>query len=129
MIRIVRFAVAAAFFALAAPSAVFAATLQENLNDLVENHKRIKAALHDVEAAREQIPIATGGWYPDLDITAHYGYEKQIKGQGTKNTHLPSRELDLTLTQLLWDFDSTNQAINIAELGLKQSLAILVATR
>ncbi len=106
-----------------------AATLKDKLGDLVVNHKRIKAALSAANAAKEQVPMAKAAWYPDLDVTANYGYETQVKGQGTDNTHLPPRELDLKITQLLWDFNAANETIGIAELGFKQALSMLVATR
>ena len=117
------------FVVVLAASAADAATLKDKLGDLVVNHKRIKAAAAAAEAAKEQISVAEGAWYPDLAITGNYGYEVQVKGQGTKNTHLPPRELDLSVKQLLWDFNATNETIGIAELGLKQALSVLVATR
>ncbi len=111
------------------PAPVRAESLRETLAELVKNHKRMKAANADLEAAREGAMVSGGSWYPTLDVTGHYGFEEQRKGEGTADTHLPSRELDFKITQLLYDFGSTNVSIEQAGLGVTQTEAILEATR
>ena len=110
------------------PAPVRAESLRETLAELVKNHKRMKAANADLEAAREGAMVSGGSWYPTLDVTGHYGFEEQRKGEGTADTHLPSRELDFKITQLLYDFGSTNVSIEQAGLGVTQTEAIFEAT-
>lgn len=119
---------AIAVVALGAPTAS-AQDIKESISDLVKNHKRIIAAEADLAAARELIRVSRGGWFPTLGVTAHYGYERQLKGNLTKDTHLPSREIDFTITQLLWDFDSTDATVQTSRLAYENSLSTLVATR
>lgn len=87
------------------------------------------AARADVVAARENIAVAWGDWYPTLDVTGSWGYEKQNKPPGSADTDLTPRELSVTLTQQLWDFGSSNSAIRTSRLTLEQSLATREATR
>lgn len=114
--------------ALGAPTAS-AQDLLESLSDLVKNHKRIIAAEADLASARELIRVSRGGWFPTLDVTSHYGYERQLKGNFTADTSMPSREIDFTITQLLWDFDATDATVQTSRLTYENSLLTLVATR
>ena len=105
----------------------------ESLADLVpgvlSSHDQIKAAEADVRAAKDRVRVAVGAWYPELTLTANYGYENQIKPEGTEDTDLTPRELDVSVTQLIWDFGATNSAVRIAALALEQSKAVLETVR
>ena len=123
-------AVAAVFavtFVVAAP--VQAETLYESLQSLVKTQKQIKAAEADVVAAEERAKAAWGDWYPELSVTANWGREKQNKGSGTLDTEEHPREVDLTVTQQLWDFGSTNAAIQSARLSVDRAKTNLLSTR
>ena len=118
----------------AAPAAPAAPTakayaLHTQLLDMLATHKRIKAAEADLDAARESAKEALGGWFPTLDLTTNYGYEHQKKGQGVVDTSVPYHEIDLSLSQTLWDFGSTNATIRRAGLAIEQSRAALMETR
>jgi adhesin transport system outer membrane protein len=91
------------------------------LTNLAKTHKRILAANADVEAARASLSATRGGWFPTLDITGHYGYEIQRKDEGVDDTHMPTREIDFKITQLLWDFGATTESISLSELALSQA--------
>lgn len=121
-------ALASALVAWVAPP-VFAETLREVIEELVQTHKRIKASEADVVAARERSRVALGSWFPTLDVTANYGYEIQNKGQGATDTFMPPRAIDLSITQLLWDFGSTNTSVDQARLLFDQSRITLTAVR
>lgn len=120
-------AIVAAVFVMPAP--VQAETLYESIQTLVKNQKQIKAAEADVVAAEERGKAAWGAWYPELSVTANWGREKQNKASGTADTEEHPREVDLTLTQQLWDFGSTNAAINSAGLSLDRAKTNLLSTR
>lgn len=110
----------------AAPAA--AQTMAHELRGLLNTSKKMKAAEAEMLAALERIREAFGGWFPTFDVTGFYGYERQLKGAETKDTKMPPREVDLKLTQLLWDFGSTNTAIDNARLTYEQAKLNLAAT-
>lgn len=99
---------------------VEAQSLRESLNDLITSHKRVLAANADLEAARENIRVARGDWFPNLDITANQGWEEQQKPEGSDNTGMSPRNVETSVTQKLWDFGSTNSAIRRANLVYRQ---------
>lgn len=121
-------ALAAGVVALSGPPAT-AESLKDLLSVLAQEHERIKSAEANVSAASEQIRVSQGSWFPVLGVTANYGGERQLKGNMTKDTHLNTRELDLTLTQLLWDFDATDAAIQNSKLVHDISRTTLTLTR
>ena len=106
-----------------------AETLYESLQTLVKNQKQIKAAEARLEAAKERAEAAWGAWYPELSVTANWGREKQNKDTGTADTEEHPRELDISITQQVWDFGSTNAAIKSAQLGIERARTNLVSTR
>lgn len=121
-------AVAAGCVFASAPAAE-AETLYEALTALVQNQKQIKAAEADVEAAKERAEAAWARWYPELSVTGSYGKEKQNKTTGTEDTDGVPREVDVTVTQQLWDFGSTNAGVRRSRLEAERARANLTATR
>ncbi len=120
-------AIAVGLFCVQSPPAS-AGSLYEELSELVLSHKRIRAAQMDMGAAREQIEVSRGNWYPDLDVTAHIGPERQNKGQGVADTDMVSRQIDVKVTQLLSDFGGSRAGINRSRLTSAQSRQTLKAT-
>ncbi len=112
---------AALVLGLAGPAG--AETLDEVLGSLLTVSKKMKAAEADMNAAREKTREALGDWFPKLDLTSSYGYERQFKGNNTADTSVPPRSFDAKITQLLWDFGSTNKSIDNARLTFDQASA------
>ena len=110
----------AAFGVLILAIPVQAQSLSETLSELVANHKRIIAATAELEAAKENIRVARGDWFPNLDITANQGWEEQQKPTGSENTGMSPRNVETTVTQKLWDFGSTDSAVRRANLVFRQ---------
>ena len=110
----------AAFGVLILAVPVQAQSLSETLSELVANHKRIIAATAELEAAKENIRVARGDWFPNLDITANQGWEEQQKPTGSENTGMSPRNVETTVTQKLWDFGSTDSAVRRANLVFRQ---------
>ena len=106
-----------------------AETLYESLQSLVKNHKQIKAAESDLDAAKERAEAAWGDWYPTFNFTGNWGKEKQNKATGTADTEEVPRELDFTITQQLWDFGSTNASIERSRLQAVRAGLNLTSTR
>lgn len=125
MLRAGSVLVAAAFFATGVPAR--AESLRDLVPPLLQTHNLVKAAEADLAAADERARASFGGtpqqpgWYPNLNVRSHYGYEHQNKPALSKDTSLPTREADLSVTQLLWDFGSTNANIRGAELTREAS--------
>ena len=86
------------------------------LPDLLRNHGLIKAAQSDLDAANERKREAFGAWFPNLVVGSHWAYEDNNKAPGSDDTKMYARGLDLTATQLLWDFGGANAGVRIADL-------------
>ena len=102
--------------------------LSAQIPDLLANDNLVKAAEADVVSAREQARVALGNWFPNLNVSASYGYESQ-KPEKAADTEIVPREIDLTITQMLWDFGATNATLRSARLTLEQAHSVLVAAR
>src|SRR3989338_4777891 len=68
-----------------------AETLAELLPDLIKISKKMKSAEADVAGAREKAREALGDWFPKLDLTGSYRYERQFKGNATAHSPIPPR--------------------------------------
>jgi len=107
----------------------FSQSLSQEISVLLKTHDRVKAAIADVQAAEQTAIAAKGDWYPTFDATGSWGYERQNKPSGTADTAMPPKELNLSLTQQLWDFGSSNASIKSANLTVDQAQATLEATK
>lgn len=116
-------------FAVCLSGPVGAESLKDAVGLLIKDHKRIVAAQNDVDAAKERLQASRGGWYPTLDVTASYGYEDQNKGNGTADTAMPPRAVDMSLTQLIYDFGKTNAGIDRTRIEVQQAMETLRSTR
>jgi len=105
-----------------------AVTMAELVLDLTQNNNLIKAAEDDLAAARQRAKVTLGDWYPNLNIDAAYGVERQQR-PAADDTAMVSRNADITITQLLWDFGKTNADIRQSTLVIDQSQAVLDTTR
>ena len=114
-----------ALSSVSAPS--HAESLKDTISGLLKNHQRIQAARADVASASEGVQVARKAYLPTLDITTFYGFEEQRK-DNADNTHMPTRELDFKVTQLMYDFGSTASGKEQAELAVSQAEAVLSAT-
>jgi adhesin transport system outer membrane protein len=115
-----------------------AQSLGELIPELLETHNLIKASQADLEAASQTVKSTKGAWFPQLNVTAHYGFEAQNKPEGSGDTDIMTREADVSLTQLLWDFGATNATVRASQLSQsatrfaleaqKQEILLLAAT-
>lgn len=107
---------------------VAAQALESLLPKLLESHDRIIARKADARAARNRARKALGDWYPTLDTTINHGYEN-IENPHSTDDSLPFQEIDLSLTQKLWDFGVTSAAVEKARLDLAESEIKLLDAR
>jgi len=105
-----------------------ALSLHESLLFMIQDHKRIRAAKADLAAARETAIAALGDWFPTLNATASYGIEEQRKPDAVDTLYYPA-QVDLKLTQLLWDFGAANGTIRAAKRAYDQAQATLASSR
>lgn len=103
-------------------------SLSELLPPLLKNHNLIKASETDVGSARERVRASRDPYYPNASITAYAGIEDRNVPEAD-DTKMQPKELDVNLTQRLWDFGETQSSVKIAGLTLDQMRATLVATR
>ncbi len=105
-----------------------AETLQEMIPSVLDTHDRILAARAELDAAQNRAREALGEWFPTLSLDGEYGWEGAERPEQS-NTDLEAWEYNFTLTQLLWDFGSTNGQVEAQRLVMGQTKATLDATR
>ncbi|MBF0138944.1 MAG: TolC family protein, partial [Magnetococcales bacterium] len=96
-------------------------SLPEVLTKVLESNEKVKAAERDLAAAGYRIKEVFGNaWYPNLQTTANYGRERQDNKPLDANTDMFPRELDIKLSQKLWDFGKSNADVRIMKLQYDQ---------
>lgn len=118
---------AAAFFVAPTPK-IHAEEIHVVLPYIVDNHDRVRAAEARLTAARNRAREALGDWFPTLGQTANAGHERQ-QNDGGDDSSTGFNEYDISLTQLLWDFGSTNAAIDKARLQVEEARYSLIETK
>lgn len=103
-------------------------SLTELLVKAVESHDSLQEQRAVVEEAREEAREAMEDWFPQLDLDYTYGWEGQKKPDAI-DTSLPFHEVGVEITQLLWDFGTTNAAVEQKRLALVAEQIELVGER
>jgi adhesin transport system outer membrane protein len=101
----------------AAPSVATAEGLADLIPNLLATHDLVKASEADLDASRQRTRETRGRWFPQLNIISQYGHEWIDKTPGQADTNQVNRELDASVTQLLWDGGAANAAIRNSELN------------
>ena len=109
-------------------SPAYADELGVRLGALLSSHDRIKAAQYDLEAARANVEIARGGYFPTASLTANVGNERIQSHYTPSTTDLAQREVDLNLSQTLYDFGAVEATVGGASLAVKQAETTLKQT-
>jgi len=102
--------------AISAPHSSRAVSLEELLPEILENHERIQSKKYALEAAREDIEVTLGDWYPTVDLSSDFGREMQNKPSGSDDTYLNYKEASVEITQLITDFGVTSAAVDTSKL-------------
>lgn len=105
-------AIALAFPAFAGAQQATAPTaLTEAAQKAVTNNPEVLARLHAFNAAREEIDVARGGYFPRVDLTAGIGRERlEQPGARAESFNRPSASIGLT--QMLWDGLATRNEVS-----------------
>ncbi len=102
----------------------FSFDLLKSLNNVLDNHKIIKASRIDINASKLRLKQARGGYYPSFDLTASHGYENIIKYGPGNNSQLTARDATAKLTQTITDFGLTKSNVTTSQLNVQQSVAL-----
>lgn len=107
------------------------AGLIDDVTALLDSHERIKAAQADIKSAIANLEVARGGYYPTASVTANVGNENiTTVGESTDTqTSMAQREVDISLTQTLYDFGATAASASSSSLSLAQAKVTLNQTR
>ncbi|MBF0144609.1 MAG: TolC family protein [Magnetococcales bacterium] len=103
-----------------------AETLQEAVETVLQQHDRIHAARSDLDAAgarKDQVLRAT--FTPTVTMTSHVGHERQSSQTSGPDTDMTSRELDLAVKQLLFDFGKGLADVEVQDKQRQQMQAAL----
>lgn len=111
---------------IAAPA--FAEDLGTRLGALLTSHERVKAAQFDLEAAQANVEVARGGYYPTASLTANVGNEHLRTNDTDTTTSMAQREVDLNLSQTLYDFGAVDATVGGATLAVQQAQTALKQT-
>lgn len=103
--------------------------LGDRLAALLTAHERIKAAEADLQAAQANMEIARGGYYPTASVTGNVGNERIQTHDTNTTTSMAQREVDLNLSQTLYDFGATDSTVGGANLAVKQAETALKQTQ
>lgn len=102
----------------------FADEFAEELKALLLSHDRIASAREQLAAAGERVDESYSILYPNLATTAFVGREDR-RNPNADDTVLTGREVNLTLTQRVYDFGASDATIDTAKLRHEQARAIL----
>lgn len=94
------------------------------LEDLVKTHDRIQASEAQLKAVKHQHESAWGGWYPQVDLTAEGGREN-IKKPSQTESQMNRNEVNLSATQLLYDFGGVSGTIDSTAAQIKEYESLL----
>lgn len=95
----------------------------------MRTHYLIKASEDDTNAATERVREAKGNFFPTMNFAGNIGNEQFNKPPETENTNAVTREVSLTVTQLLWDFGASYSTHRAAKLNKILAEANLSAAR
>ncbi len=94
-------------------SPAMAEELDEAISNMLKSHERLQEAQAREVSAENKIRVALGGWFPKLDLTASAG-TSEYRLEDVDDLSQNPKELDASITQLLWDFGLTNARLRKA---------------
>ncbi|MBF0296148.1 MAG: TolC family protein [Magnetococcales bacterium] len=111
-------------------SAPRAETLREAVERILERHDRIQAAESDMLASDERVKERfLTSYLPSVSVTANHGHHRRMQKAGGAETDMEPRELDLRMTQLLWDFGKSGANVDVARKQREQMRAAMETAR
>ena len=94
---------------------VSAATLNDAVRQAIETNPDVRIETNELLSREQEIEQAKSGFYPQVDLTAGYGYERSdnatTRGLGLSSRELTRKEAGITLTQMLFDGFATRSEV------------------
>lgn len=88
--------------------------LRDAAQKAVSNNPEVQARVHAFNAAREEVGVAQGGYFPRVDVIASVGRER-LRQPGIDSQSFNRSLNSIALTQMLWDGLGTRN--EVARLG------------
>ena len=86
--------------------------VEETIKKVLVNNPQITGAEADFNAARDDLGVARAGYLPSVDLDIRYGREntdiRQLSANGGGTQNLWRREAGITVSEMLWDGNSTS---------------------
>ena len=99
---------------------VLADPFHEQLEKLIDTHKRILATKATVNSLGEGLHASEKNLWPEVSLTALQGHEHRNNVEGTANTGLAISEFDVTVTQPVDVWNVKRNAVEISYLQFQQ---------
>ncbi len=133
----IAFGLTAGVLGLAGVLPASAASLEEELAGLLQDHPNIRAAYKTVESTRQGIKHAKSAYYPQISVSADIAQEvinspaerQQGDGQQGKPSSRTPQSASFSMTQNLFNGFATASAVRTAHLNKELSLMTLEGTR
>ncbi|MBF0180693.1 MAG: TolC family protein [Magnetococcales bacterium] len=111
-------------------SAPRAETLREAVERILERHDRIQAAESDMSASDERVKERfLTSYLPNVSVTANYGHNRRMNKASGADTDMEPREVDVRMTQLLWDFGKSGANVDVARKQREQMRSAVETAR
>lgn len=85
--------------------------LKDAAQKAVTNNPEVLARLHAFNAARDEVDVGRGGYFPRVDLTAGAGRER-LREPGLDARSFNRRGATISLTQMLWDGLATRNEVS-----------------
>lgn len=93
--------------------------LVDAVKSILVQHERLLAAMADYEMGKERVDESfANSWFPLLNLTVNKGYERQMNKP--TDTEFSFGEVDIKLTQRLFDWGKASSDLQVAELTRDQ---------
>ena len=99
---------------------VSAETFSDQLQNVIDTHKRIAATRASVDSLKEGALVSKKALWPELSATAFKGHENRNNAEGTANTRLAITEFDFTITHPIDVWYAKGSAVEISQLQIQQ---------
>lgn len=97
-------------------------------DSLTKNHPRVKSSEAILNSSEDQVKVALGAYYPNLNLDYDQSFTK-LDNHASTNPNQETRSFGASISQLIYDFGKTNIDIQIALGTVKQNKLSLENTK
>jgi len=122
----VRNYLAATLIIISLESLSFGFSLRDGVIQTIDTNPQIKEKTREYRAMKEQLKATFSDYYPKIDITGAYGYEKSNNSNtGFQDKSLQRKEADVKITQQVFDGFATHYGVKRDEFKTKAAKAVI----